>query len=237
MCHSTTFATVRDPCFSDRLTHGSIKASGASRFTNFHLYFSHCWKGSWKCSACSDSTQTALRWQECSRNKIQLYGADLCPYRIWWVFRRGCFPKRFMYLNLVLSFSQSIEHVQMHSETGALFTMNVHRRVQFTMTLYLQRLFIVSRRRLLTQFWILTAEIGLWLLQDAASSNFNWQERNERHFKLYSIRLSLQKYTDNKNFIFTFTCKFPVIAVWRLLLSVSQVTFGGREVCKEPPHL
>lgn len=57
-------------CFNKRITHGSVKASGTSRLINFHLYFSHCRKGSWKCSACSDSTQTALRWQECSRNKI-----------------------------------------------------------------------------------------------------------------------------------------------------------------------
>lgn len=137
MYHSTTFTMVRDPCFNKQLTRRSIKARGTSRFTNFHLYFSHCWKGSWKCSACSDSTQTALRWQECSRNKIQLHGADLCPYRIWWVFRRGCFPRRFTCLNLVLPFSLNTEHVQTYSETGSLFTVNVHRRVQFAMMLYL----------------------------------------------------------------------------------------------------
>lgn len=94
--HSTSFTTVRDPCFHKRLKHRSIKWSINSSFTSFHLYFSHCWKGSWKCSACSDSTQTAIRRQERSRNKIQLHGAGLCPYWIWWVLERDCFPKTFI---------------------------------------------------------------------------------------------------------------------------------------------
>lgn len=46
-----------------------------------------------------------------------------------------------------------------YTETGSLFTMNVHGMAQFSIT-----------KRLLTLVWILTTEIRFWLLQDAGSS-------------------------------------------------------------------
>lgn len=113
----------------------------------------------------------------------------------------GAFLRDFCGLNL--------EHMQMHS-----VFVSVHSECTQNGLIYYDT--SVSRKRLLTQFWILTAKIGFRLQQFADSSNFQELsasfkgEKRKTPFNR-TVSGSLCKHADNKNLIFTFSCKLPVI--------------------------